>query len=226
MKDLGNLGGTNSFLGPQFVNALNNRGQVVGLMALADESIRHAFFWDGEKLIDLVGFGGTFSTATGINDSGEIVGYSYFPGDHVKHAFSWKNGLMTDLGSVGSDPCSFAFNINSKGQIVGGSQNARCDPFTHAVLWEPGEPGVDLNTLIPTGSNLQLVVANWINDRGEIVGVGHDPACSNPNPDTCDGHAWVLIPCDAGHPDIEGCDYEPVEAVTVDPAQITHLFDW
>jgi probable HAF family extracellular repeat protein len=223
MKDLGNLGGTNSFLGPQFVNALNNRGQVVGLMALADESVRHPFFWDGEKLLDLVGFGGTFSTATGINDSGEIVGYSYFPGDHVKHAFSWKNGLMTDLGSVGSDPCSFAFNINSKGQIVGGSQNARCDPFTHAVLWEPGEPGVDLNTLIPTGSNLQLVVANWINDRGEIVGVGHDPACPNPNPDTCDGHAWVLIPCDEGHPDIEGCDYEPVEAVTEASANFAEI---
>jgi probable HAF family extracellular repeat protein len=230
MKDLGNLGGTNSSnsfsLGPQFVNALNNRGQVVGLMALADESIRHPFFWDGEKLSDLVGFGGSFSTATGINDSGEVVGYSYFPGDLVKHAFLWKNGVMTDLGTVVGDPCSFAYNINSKGQIVGGSQNSVCEPFTHAVLWEPGEPGVDLNTLIPADSGLQLVVADWINERGEIVGRGHDPACPNPNPDTCVGHAYVLIPCDEDHPNIEGCDYEPEEAVAVDPAQITHLFDW
>ena len=212
MKDLGNLGGTNGFLGPQFVEALNNRGQVVGLMALPGEQIIHPFLWDGEKLSDLGSFGGSFSTASGINDAGEVVGYSYFSGDLVKHAFLWKNGVMTDLGTVGADPCSFAYNINSKGQIVGGSQNAMCDPFTHAVLWENGEPGVDLNTLIPSNTNLQLIVAYWINDRGEIVGLGHDPTC--PNGDSCDAHAFVLIPCDENHSDVEGCDYDPVSAET------------
>ena len=212
MKDLGNLGGTNGFLGPQFVEALNNRGQVVGLMALPGDQIDHPFLWDGEKLFDLGSFGGSFSIASGINDAGEVVGYSYFSGDLVKHAFLWKNGVMTDLGTVGSDPCSFAYNINSKAQIVGGSQNATCDPFTHAVLWENGEPGVDLNTLIPPGTNLQLTVAYWINDRGEIAGLGHDPIC--PNGDSCDAHAFVLIPCDENHSDVEGCDYDPVDAET------------
>jgi probable HAF family extracellular repeat protein len=221
MKDLGNLGGTNGFLGPQFVQALNNRGQVVGLMALPGEQLRHPFLWDGEKLSDLGGFGGSFSTASGINDAGEVVGYSYFSGDLVKHAFLWRNGVMTDLGTVGTDPCSFANNINSKGQIVGGSQNAECNPFTHAVLWENGEPGVDLNTLISPSTGLQLIVADWISDRGEIVGLGHDPTC--PNGDRCDAHVFVLIPCDEGHANIEGCDYEHVEAMTeapVQPAQI------
>jgi hypothetical protein len=69
--------------------------------------------------------------------------------------------------------------------------------------------------LIPRGSDLQLVVAVWINDRGEIVGLGHDPTC--PNGDSCDAHAYVLILCDQDHPDIEGCDYEPVKSVTEDP---------
>jgi probable HAF family extracellular repeat protein len=221
MKDLGNLGGTNGFLGPQFVQALNNRGQVVGLMALPGELIKRPFLWDGEKLSDLGSFGGRFSTATGINDAGEVVGYSYFPGNLVKHAFLWKNGVMTDLGTVPGDLCSFANNINAKGQIVGGSQDAQCNPFTHAVLWENGEPGIDLNTLIPPGSNLQLIVADWINDHGEIVGLGHDPTCLNG--DLCDAHAYVLIPCDENHSDIEGCDYDPVEAVTEAPVRSAQI---
>lgn len=128
---------------------------------------------------------------------------------------------MTDLGTVGTDPCSFTNYINAKGQIVGGSQNAACSDFTHAVLWENGEPGVDLNSLIPPGTNLQLTVADWINDRGEIVGLGHDPTC--PNGDRCDGHAYVLIPCDENHPDVEGCDYSEVEVTTEAPVRSVQI---
>jgi hypothetical protein len=79
-----------------------------------------------------------------------------------------------------------------------------------------------LNTLIPSGSDLQLTVVDWINDRGEIVGRGHDPSC--PNGDSCDAHAYVLIPCDENHSGIAGCDYDAVDATTASvlpPAQIT-----
>ncbi len=230
MKDLGNLGGTNGFLGPQFVQAFNNRGQVVGLMALPGDQLFHAFLWDGEKLSDLGNIlGGDFALATGINDAGEVVGWVWFPGGAVKHAFLWRDGVMTDLGTVPGDPCSFASNINSRSQVVGGSQSsdgasACVNDFVHAALWENGEPGVDLNTLILPGSDLQLVVANWINDSGEIVGVGHDPSC--PNGDNCDGHAYVLIPCDENHPGIVGCDYSLVAATTsaqLEPPRNTQL---
>lgn len=229
MKDLGNLGGTNGFLGPQFVQALNNRGQVVGIMALPGDQLFHAFLWDGEKLSDLGTFGGSTSIATGINDAGAVVGYAFFPGDQIKHAFLRRNGIMTDLGTVPGDPCSFANNINSKGQIVGGSQSpdgaGGCiNDFVHAALWENGEPGVDLNTLIPRETDLQLTVVDWINDRGEIVGTGHAPSC--PNGDNCDAHAYVLIPCDENHPDVQGCDYSLVAATTaahLEPPQITPL---
>jgi len=226
MKDLGNLGGTNDLLGPQFVQALNNRGQVVGIMALPGDQLLHAFLWDGEKLSDLGTLGGSGSIATGINDAGAVVGYAFFPGDQVKHAFLWRNGVMTDLGTVAGDPCSFANNINSRGQVVGGSQSpdgaGGCiNDFVHAALWENGEPGIDLNTLIPPGSDLQLTVVDWINDRGEIVGLGHDPTC--PFGDSCDGHAYVLIPCDENHPGVAGCDYSLVAAATsaqLQPPQI------
>ena len=88
----------------------------------------------------------------------ELLPYFATGGILVKHAFLWKNGVMTDLGTAGADPCSFAFNVNLKGQIVGGSQNAECNPFTHAVLWENGEPwalifGIRAHSLPALGCN-------------------------------------------------------------------------
>jgi hypothetical protein len=75
---------------------------------------------------------------------------------------------------------------------------------------------VDLNTLVPPGSGIDLAGGVSINDRGEISGEGVLP--------NGDIHAILLIPCDENHRDIEGCDYETVEVATepqVRPAQIT-----
>jgi hypothetical protein len=58
---------------------------------------------------------------------------------------------------------------------------------------------VDLNTLVPRGSAIQLATALNINDRGEIVGAG-----ILPNGDT---HRFLLIPCDEDHGDSE-CENE------------------
>jgi len=65
---------------------------------------------------------------------------------------------------------------------------------------------VDLNTLIPFNSSLELTFAFAINDGGEIVGTGLPAGCAPENIEFC-GHAYVLIPCDDDHPGIEGCDY-------------------
>jgi probable HAF family extracellular repeat protein len=222
MRDLGNFGGTNSFLGP-FIFGLNSRGQVIGIMSLPGDQFNQAFLWDGEELSNLGTLGGNYSLPTDINNAGEVVGGAWLPGDLTKHGFLWRDGIMTDLGTANGDPCSFAESINSRGQVVGASQSAAggCNLFTSAFLWENGGPSVDLNTLVPSDSALDLTGAFWINDRGEITGRGVPNGCGDV--DTC-GHAFLLIPCDQDHPGLEGCDYEPVEATAVAqvrPAQIT-----
>jgi probable HAF family extracellular repeat protein len=105
--------------------------------------------------------------------------------------------------------------MNSARQIVGISSS--CDGTNaRAALWENGSL-VDLNTLIPPGSDLQLLIGYAINDRGEIGGLGLPSGCS-PQIDELCGRAFVLIPCDDDHPGVEGCDYSMVEATEVSSA--------
>jgi probable HAF family extracellular repeat protein len=212
MNDLKTLGGTCAF-----AYALNNRGQVVGQANLAGDSESHPFLWERGVMKDLGALGGTYGYAGWLNDSGEVVGAATNPLDEALLAFSWKEGAMTNLGTLNGNGCSAADAVNSKGQVVGGSGlydaaffSACTDAVEHAVLWEDGKI-LDLNSLVSAPSELTLNEATSINDHGEISGFG-----SLANGDT---HAFVMIPCDANHPDVEDCDYEPVEAVTGAQAQ-------
>jgi probable HAF family extracellular repeat protein len=186
--DLGTLGGSCGV-----PNALNNRGQVVGLSDDAGDVDYHAFLWPGKnhKMQDLGTLGGCCAIANWINDEGAIVGGSWTQNDQNFHAFLWKQGRMTDLGPP--DACTEALGINSKNQVVGFS----CGN-TAAILWDQGQ-AIDLNTFNYSGSGLQqLDLAYNINDRGEIVGLGLPPGCGDPF--AC-GHTFVLIPCDEHHGD-------------------------
>jgi len=142
-----------------------------------------------------------------IDDAGEIVGYADIPNPAgcsdltcVHHAVLWKNGAATDLGSVGTDPCSRAISVNARGQIVGLTAATCGGNASHGFLWENGGPAVDLNSLV-SSADMALTTPSYINDRGEIAGLGLPPNCSNI--DVC-GHAFLLIPCDAS--DAQGCD--------------------
>ena len=102
---------------------------------------------------------------------------------------------MIDLGTAAGQPLSTGYGINSRGQVVGDSND-------NGWLWEDGSI-VDLNTLVPTNSNVHVGKAIAINDRGEIVAWGLPSDGSN--------HVVVLIPCDDDHAGVEGCDYSLVE---------------
>jgi len=71
----------------------------------------------------------------------------------------------------------------------------------HPNAWRELQKGqmTDLNSVIGEGSDLQLLDALEINDRGEIVGQG---ALANGNQ-----LVFLLTPCDDDHSDEEGCGH-------------------
>ena len=188
MIDLGNLGGTDSN-----GQCANNRGDVIGQSNLPGDLVRHAFVWHKGRMKDLGTLGGDFSEAIWINDDGDIAGSADLPTPDIHDAVRWRHGHILDLGTVDGDACSRGRAINSKGQIVGGSSD--CRNFLHAFVWEDGGPMLDLNTLIPSDSGLQLTNAFNINDRGEILAKSV-PLGVSPIDDEDLGHVVLLIPCE------------------------------
>jgi len=192
MTDLGTLGGTCGF-----PNWLNNQGDVVGQSNLAGDSAFHPFLWRRGRIRDLGTLGGNFGSALSISEARGIVGWATTPGDQAVHGFLWKRDRMSDLGVISGTLCSKAYAVNSKREVVGSSDDDCFGANAHAFLWEGGGPMVDLNSLIPPGSSLELTFAYAINDRGEIVGSGVPPGCAPKDVGIC-GHAYVLIPCGEG----------------------------
>jgi len=109
---------------------------------------------------------------------------------------------MTDLGTLPDDVGSNAI-VADEGRVVGVSGDSSGN--VRGFLWENGGPMVDLSTLISPDSVLAPVVPFAINDRAEIAGTGLLP--------NGDAHAFLLIPCDANHLNVEGCDYSLADAV-------------
>jgi probable HAF family extracellular repeat protein len=205
MIDLGTLGGTIGY-----PTALNRHGQVAGQSNLVGDTTFHPFLWDRGALKDLGTLGGDTGTANWINDAGEVVGKADLPPavPQQHDAVLWRGGRTIDLGTISGLACSNAYYINSRGQIVGTSSNQQyCSMFVgqRAFLWEQGGPMIDLNTLIPANSSLELTYAVAINDWGEIAGFGVPPGVDPADYET-KGHAYILIPCDANHGGTVGCD--------------------
>jgi probable HAF family extracellular repeat protein len=190
MTDLGNLGGA-----CVIATGINDDGVVIGDNTNDQpQPVERAFIWKNGVIQDLGGsIGGLQTGAEGINASGQVAGFATYAGDFTElplfHAVVWNRvGEITDLGALGTDVCSFATGINSKAQVVGGSAvGCVFDSQSHAVLWEHGSV-FDLNTVIAPGASLTLELAQGINDRGEIAGVGVDRGNNQ--------HAFLLVPCD------------------------------
>jgi probable HAF family extracellular repeat protein len=199
MIDLGGFGGTCTFVGD-----LNNRGEVVGSSYLAGDQALHPFRWEHGRMKDLGTLGGNFGQTVAVNDAGDIVGLSTLPGnDNVFHAVLWADGHMFNLQALRDDQCSLMNAVNLQKVAVGFSVDCSFDESTfRATISEHGKPAIDLNTLIPANSGVELKNAVYINDRGEIAVVGglsdgtHRPVLLIP----CDDSDWENSRCEnVGH---------------------------
>jgi len=179
--------------------AINDSGQVVGnaFYSGSYDTVTRAFFYggDGGPMQDLGTLGFDFGImATAINNSGQVVGSAtaaWYPDCYASHAFLYSgNGPMKDLGTLTTPnlvyASSSASGINDSGQVVGRSTPLRGDYPPHAFLYTGDGPMQDLNDLVVPSSAWTLTEATAINNKGQIVGYGTNPAAQT--------HAFLLTP--------------------------------
>jgi len=127
--------------------------------------------------------GGDNSYAADMNNRGQVVGFAdtdvydldcalaRTAGFRFQSVVWGPSGQVRQLPPLGDDTVAFAFGINDRGQVVGGSgvcSNTTPPPYPgapHAVLWERDGTTVDLGSL--GGPN---TIATGINSRGDVAG--------------------------------------------------------
>jgi len=167
---------------------INDNGQIVGFTGSC-AATNHAAVWDKDNVNTLLD-NGTGAEAFGNNNRGQIVGFvgSPGPGGGIPNAALWQNDTLTNLGLLPGDFGGIASGINDKGQVVGSNFDSNFN-WLHAFIWQ-NNVMTDLNALFPHNSNLLAVMANKINERGQISGM----AIVQSGPDMGNIHAFIATP--------------------------------
>jgi probable HAF family extracellular repeat protein len=139
---------------------INDAGQVTGYFSNDGGAVQRAFVYTpGQGIADLRTLTGQpLAAGLAINGTGQVTGCA------DTGAFVYTPAAGAKI--LGSTTCGQA--INSSGHVVGyttGFQNS-------AFLYTPIKGVVNLNTLLTAGSGWTLMVANGINDAGQITGIG------------------------------------------------------
>jgi probable HAF family extracellular repeat protein len=176
-----------------FAFGINDRGQAVGYSGNCTTAT-HAVMWRDHTAFVLQDLGGTGSNfAYAINNRSQIVGQVGSADGTTFYAAFWQDGAdgaVTNLGALPGDFAAFATGINNRGQVVGNNFDSKFN-WSHGFIWQDGVM-TDLNTLISADSNLFIISASNINDRGEISGM----ATVQSGPHAGDIHAYLLTPAD------------------------------
>jgi probable HAF family extracellular repeat protein len=168
---------------------INDQGQAVGYSGNCTTAI-HGASWVNNTVTTLQDLG-TGAIAQGINNRGQIAGQVGSADGSTFYAAVWQNGAngaVTNLFTPPGDAAAFASGINDRGQVVGSSLDSKFN-WSHAFIWQNGVM-TDLDTLFPASSNLFPVMANKINERGQISGM----AIVLSGPDAGNIHAFLATP--------------------------------
>jgi probable HAF family extracellular repeat protein len=172
-----------------FAYWINAHGQAVGNTGNCNGAT-HAVSWENDTVTELndLGMG---AIAYGNNNRGQIVGSVFdSPGGATRYAALWENGELTNLHTLPGDLSAIATGINDRGQVVGSTWDSNFN-WSHAFLYQDGVM-TDLNTLFLKGTNLHATMANKINERGQISGMGTVLS----GPDMGKLHAFLATPVD------------------------------
>jgi probable HAF family extracellular repeat protein len=166
---LGTLRDPESGARTSYANAMNERGEIVGVSPAvpnpgAPGGIGHGTVWQDGALRDLgvLSFvpcwsepnrNCAYSAATDINESGQIVGVATST-DSLYHAVLWSNGTIRDLWQNGSIE---RIVINDRGQVAGSGSG-------EGFFWSEGS----LRSLGSLGGGSTKVVD--MNEAGTVVG--------------------------------------------------------
>ena len=173
-----------------FVQGINDQGQAVGSSGTCTGIATHAVLWENDTAFQLKDLGSDGNDAYAINDHGQAVGYVSTADGSTIVASLWQNGArgaVTNLGILPGDGAAFATGINNRGQVVGSTFNSA--GWSRGFIWQDNVM-TDLNTLIPEDSNLYIIAASNINERGQVSGM----AMVRTGPDANKIHAILLTP--------------------------------
>jgi probable HAF family extracellular repeat protein len=165
---------------------INEQGQAVGYSGTCTAAL-HAVSWENGTAFPLPDLG-TGAIAQGINNRGQIVGTIGSADGTTQYGALWQNGALTNLGTLPGDIAAIATGINDRGQVVGSTWDSNFN-WSHGFIWQDGVM-TDLNTLFPASSNLFAVMANKINERGQVSGM----AIVLSGPHAGDIHAFLATP--------------------------------
>ena len=175
-----------------FANGINDQGTAVGYSGSCIAA-KHAVMWKNNTAFVLQDLGGTRSNvAFAINNLGQIAGKVRSADGTTFVAALWQpDGTLINLGILPGDYAAFATGINNLGQVVGNNFDSSFN-WSHGFIWQNGVM-TDLNTLIPADSNLFVISASNINERGQISGM----ATVLTGPHAGDIHAYLATPVNA-----------------------------
>jgi probable HAF family extracellular repeat protein len=171
---------------------INDQGQTVGYSGSC-VAATHAVMWKNNTAFVLQDLGGTRSNiAYVINNRGQIAGKVRSADDTHYVAALWQpDGTLTTHEPLPGDLDAFATGINNRGQVVGNDFDPSFN-WSHGFIWQNGVM-TDLNTLIPADSNLFIISASNINERGQISGM----ATVLTGPRAGNIHAYLATPVKA-----------------------------
>jgi probable HAF family extracellular repeat protein len=170
---------------------INDQGEAVGYSGNCTAAT-HAVMWKDRNVVVLQDLGGTGSNfAYAVNSRGQIAGQVGVGDGLPFYAAVWKDGARgaaTAIQLLPGDYSAFATGINDRGQVVGNDFDSMFN-WAHGFLWQNGVT-TDLNALISADSNLFIISASNINDRGQISGM----ATVQAGPHAGEIHAFLLTP--------------------------------